>query len=88
MEIVAHQAAAHQYQLPDETRAALAAFFGAAVRGEGFGNGRFARKVFQEMTERHARRITDLLSDTTMTVTAEQLSILIKDDLPEVNVTG
>ena len=33
--------------------------FGSTVRSDGFGNGRFARQVFQEMTERHAQRIAD-----------------------------
>jgi hypothetical protein len=82
VEIVGHQARAHQYELPDQTRAALAAFFDDADRGEGFGNGRFARKVFQEMTERHARRVADLFSGAVGTITADQLSILIEDDLP------
>ncbi len=88
VEIVAHQAKVHQYELPAETRAALATFFGAADRGEGFGNGRFARRVFQEMTERHAQRIADLISSTAATVSAEELSILIEEDLPEPGVTG
>ncbi len=88
VEIVAHQAMAHQYELPAKTRAALATFFGASARGEGFGNGRFARQLFQEMTERHARRIADLISSTDTTVSAEELSILIEEDLPELGATG
>jgi ATPase family associated with various cellular activities (AAA)/Right handed beta helix region/AAA lid domain len=83
VEIVAYQADTHRYMLPEETRDALATFFDAAARGEGFGNGRFARKLFQEMTERHARRIADLISGTPATVTTDQLSILLKEDLPE-----
>jgi hypothetical protein len=86
VEIVDHQATEHQYELPGPARAALAAFFEAASRGEGFGNGRFARKVFQEMTERHARRVADLFSDATA-MTAEQLSMLNEDDLPELDVS-
>jgi nitrous oxidase accessory protein NosD len=82
VDIVAHQARAHEYVLPEATRAALAAFFGTAGRGEGFGNGRFARQVFQDMTERHARRIADLFAGSTGPLTAEQLSTLIEDDLP------
>jgi hypothetical protein len=88
VEIVAHQAAAHQYELPADTRAALAAFFAAAARGRGFGNGRFARMVFQEMTERHARRVADLLSGTASAMTTSQLSILVKEDLPEPDADG
>jgi hypothetical protein len=85
VEIVAHQAAAHQYLLPDATSAALAAFFERAARGKGFGNGRFARQVFQDMTERHARRIADEVSDSTVAITSEQLSILVPDDLPDLD---
>ncbi len=83
VQIVAHQAHAHRYELPEPTRAALAGFFATADRGDGFGNGRFARKVFQEMTERHARRIADLGSGTGPEVTTEQLSTLLETDLPE-----
>jgi SpoVK/Ycf46/Vps4 family AAA+-type ATPase len=88
VEIVVHQAATHQYELPDQTRVALSDFIAAADRGEGFGNGRFARKVFQEMTERHARRIADLFSGKTDTMSAEQLTILTEEDLPELHATG
>jgi Right handed beta helix region/ATPase family associated with various cellular activities (AAA)/AAA lid domain len=87
VEIVSHQAREHQYELPGPARAALAAFFDAASRGEGFGNGRFARKVFQEMTERHARRVADLFSGATAAMTSEQLSMLIEEDLPELDVS-
>jgi hypothetical protein len=87
VEIVSHQAREHQYELPGPARAALAAFFDAASRGEGFGNGRFARKVFQEMTERHARRVADLFSGATADMTSEQLSMLIEADLPELDVS-
>jgi ATPase family associated with various cellular activities (AAA)/Right handed beta helix region/AAA lid domain len=80
-EIVGLQAAAHQYELPAPTRAVLVDFFARADRGQGFGNGRFARRAFQEMTERHARRIADEL--TASTFTAEQLSTLLPADLPD-----
>jgi Right handed beta helix region/ATPase family associated with various cellular activities (AAA)/AAA lid domain len=89
VEIVAHFARTHQYQLPGSTRTALATFFTTASHGKGFGNGRFARKIFQEMTERHAHRIANLISGTpTTTVTAEQLSILLEEDLPELDTVS
>jgi Right handed beta helix region/ATPase family associated with various cellular activities (AAA)/AAA lid domain len=87
VEIVSHQAREHQYELPEPARIALGTYFDAASRGEGFGNGRFARKVFQEMTERHARRISAVFSGATAAMTADQLSMLIEDDLPDVDVT-
>ncbi len=48
----------------------------------GSANGRFARKVFQEMTERHTRRIADRFNGTAGEVTAEQLITLTPADLP------
>jgi hypothetical protein len=84
VEIVRHQAASHQYELPVTTRDALLNFFTLASRDQGFGNGRFARQVFQEMTERHARRIADQFSNAD-TMTPEQLSMLTESDLPESN---
>jgi Holliday junction resolvasome RuvABC ATP-dependent DNA helicase subunit len=78
VEIVETQARQHQYDVDEDTRDALVHYFSAVARGEGFGNGRFARKVFQMMTERHAGRISQLLD-----TGADQLSALIADDLPD-----
>ncbi|MFG1610438.1 right-handed parallel beta-helix repeat-containing protein [Actinoplanes sp. NPDC049265] len=58
--IVEVQAAEHQYRVSDDARATLMRYFGTVSRGDGFGNGRFARKVFQQMTEQHAGRVTEL----------------------------
>ncbi|MFG2041293.1 right-handed parallel beta-helix repeat-containing protein [Dactylosporangium sp. NPDC048998] len=85
VQIVVHQANAHQYLLDDDTRAALHRYFWAVQRGEGFGNGRFARKVFQEMTERHARRIAEQFSATGAEMTSRQLSALAPADLPDID---
>ncbi|MGW0435124.1 right-handed parallel beta-helix repeat-containing protein [Micromonospora sp. NPDC003197] len=79
--IVDSQAEQHQYQLSDAARAALAEYFVTVYRGEGFGNGRFARKVFQQMTEQHAGRVTELAD-----ITAEQLSTLEADDLARIDI--
>jgi nitrous oxidase accessory protein NosD len=80
--IVAHQAAAHQYTLPEPTQRALHAFFESIERGQGFGNGRFARKIFQEMTERHARRIAEQIADD-RDIAADTLSRLLPADLSD-----
>ena len=88
VDIVAHQAASHQYVLPESTRGALGRYFDAAGRGPGFGNGRFARMVFQEMTERHARRIADQCAGGTDPMTVEQLSTLVEADLPDLGRAG
>ncbi|WP_432990753.1 right-handed parallel beta-helix repeat-containing protein [Dactylosporangium sp. CA-233914] len=82
VQIVEKQAAQHEYGLADEARATILAYFTAIPRGEGFGNARFARKVFQLMTERHAARVADLAAPTNM-----ELSMLEAEDLP-INDTG
>ncbi|WP_433534605.1 right-handed parallel beta-helix repeat-containing protein [Micromonospora sp. CA-249363] len=78
VEIVESQARQFQYELDAEARAALMSYFDSQPRSEGFGNGRFARKVFQLMTERHASRISKLLESAD-----DDLSTLLADDLPE-----
>ncbi|HEY3505735.1 MAG TPA: right-handed parallel beta-helix repeat-containing protein [Actinocatenispora sp.] len=78
VDIVAHHAGDHEYEVPAETRAALADYFTTTDDGRRSGNGRFARQVFQDMTERHAYRIGDVADPTT-----EQLSALLPADVPE-----
>jgi nitrous oxidase accessory protein NosD len=85
-QIVVHQARAHQYTLSDGTPPALLGYFAQVSRGEGFGNGRFARKVFQEMTERHARRMADRMGSGREVSTVE-LSTLTAADLPDTSAT-
>ena len=76
----AKQAKDHDYRLSDGAQDRLAEFFATIDRGEGFGNGRYARKVFQAMTEQHAGRISTLDDPTD-----EQLSTLEAADLTDVD---
>ncbi|MEX5636969.1 right-handed parallel beta-helix repeat-containing protein, partial [Parafrankia sp. FMc2] len=76
-QIVARQCRIHEYQLPDATVAALDAHFAATGREHGFGNGRFARQVFQQMTENQAQRVAELSAPTT-----DDLLRLAPTDLP------
>ncbi|WP_328533890.1 right-handed parallel beta-helix repeat-containing protein [Micromonospora zamorensis] len=78
--IVAKQAKDHDYRLSDGAQDRLAEFFATIDRGEGFGNGRYARKVFQAMTEQHAGRISALDDPSD-----EQLSTLEAADLTDVD---
>ncbi|MGW1062308.1 right-handed parallel beta-helix repeat-containing protein [Micromonospora rubida] len=78
VDIVAHHAGQHEYELADVTRQALTTYFSSVNRADRSGNGRFARQVFQEMTERHAYRIADDNDPT-----KEQLSTLLPADVPE-----
>ncbi|MEW2304415.1 right-handed parallel beta-helix repeat-containing protein [Streptomyces sp. NPDC006655] len=75
--IVEYQAGQHRYELTPTARAELLALFESMPKGEGFGNGRSARQVFQEMTERQAQRVAELPAPT-----ADQLISLEAHDLP------
>ncbi|WP_245930906.1 AAA family ATPase [Actinokineospora auranticolor] len=50
---------AHDYRLEFETRAAVHAYFTKLPRDASFGNGRTARKVFEEMVGRQAYRLAE-----------------------------
>jgi len=74
-QIVESEARRHQYSVDPATREALLAYFDTLRHGAGFGNGRAARQVFQEMTERQAMRIADLA----MPVTDDLVRLLPAD---------
>ncbi|MEU8135079.1 right-handed parallel beta-helix repeat-containing protein [Streptodolium elevatio] len=58
--IVEHQASRHRYDLSGPARKVLAELFSAMPRNAQFGNGRTARQVFQQMTERQAMRMAEI----------------------------
>ncbi|MBW3592281.1 MAG: AAA family ATPase [Actinobacteria bacterium] len=47
----------HEYLLAEEAEATLGAVFDGAPRGEGFGNARFARTLFEQALHMHAVRL-------------------------------
>ncbi|WP_157875936.1 AAA family ATPase, partial [Streptacidiphilus griseoplanus] len=75
--IVEYQASQHEYRVPEQTAAALLAHFDSIVRTERFGNGRTARQAFQQMTERHAMRVSDLADPGD-----DDLTVLLPADVP------
>ncbi|WP_052847689.1 right-handed parallel beta-helix repeat-containing protein [Streptomyces avicenniae] len=75
--IVEHHARRHRYELSDAARKALGTHLAAVPRGERFGNGRTARQLFQQMTERQALRIAELTEPA-----ARELMVLDETDLP------
>jgi nitrous oxidase accessory protein NosD len=77
--IVEYQAAEHEYALREDTRETLLHYFESLARGEGFGNGRTARQVFQTLTERQAQRVTDIDAPST-----EDLVTVLPQDVPAV----
>ncbi|MCG7205169.1 right-handed parallel beta-helix repeat-containing protein [Streptomyces arenae] len=78
VEIMESMCARHQYTLADETRHALAAHFERIPKDAGFGNGRAARQVFEEMVDRQAVRLSALTD-----VTEQDLSLLLPQDISE-----
>jgi SpoVK/Ycf46/Vps4 family AAA+-type ATPase len=70
-------AGSNHYQLDEAALHALAGHFRRMVRGDGFGNGRAARKVFEEMVDRQASRLaelTDLRADDLVRLLPEDVS--------------
>ncbi|WP_329791566.1 AAA family ATPase [Lentzea sp. DG1S-22] len=74
--IVENLCTGNQYRLEFETRAALHTYFTNLPRDAAFGNGRTARKVFEEMIGRQAYRLAE--DDTADAVV---LTRLLPDDL-------
>ncbi|MFF1699714.1 right-handed parallel beta-helix repeat-containing protein [Streptomyces sp. NPDC058257] len=66
----------HQYELGEGTADALAAHFEAMPRDAGFGNGRAARGVFEEMVDRQAVRLATLPQ-----VSERDLRLLLPEDV-------
>ncbi|MCX5113429.1 AAA family ATPase [Streptomyces sp. NBC_00378] len=58
--IIESMCAHHRYELDESTFGALAAHFERMPRDAGFGNGRAARQVFEEMVDRQAYRLAAL----------------------------
>jgi hypothetical protein len=75
--IVQSQAAEHRYWLGPDTERELLRYFETMDRGEGFGNGRSARQLFQTLTERHAIRVSTMADPT-----PADLENLIPADVP------
>ncbi|MFD8012758.1 right-handed parallel beta-helix repeat-containing protein [Streptomyces sp. NPDC058955] len=76
--IVENMCTAHSYQLAAEAREALALHFTRMPRDASFGNGRAARKVFEEMVDRQAFRLA-----TRPDVGQADLTQLVAEDVGE-----
>ncbi|MFW6642323.1 right-handed parallel beta-helix repeat-containing protein [Nocardiopsis algeriensis] len=76
VEIVRKLCDAHSYRLAPETVDALGAHFERMPKGPAFGNGREARKVFEEMIDRQASRLSGTLDDD-----PDSLTLLLPEDL-------
>jgi SpoVK/Ycf46/Vps4 family AAA+-type ATPase len=69
----------HHYALAEGGDAALAEIFDGARRGEGFGNARFARTLFEQALNAHALRLADAPGGLDDTPTRD-LMLLVPDD--------
>ncbi|MGW2593687.1 right-handed parallel beta-helix repeat-containing protein [Streptomyces sp. NPDC001515] len=74
--IVERMCTGHGYELEPATRTALRTHFDAIPRDAGFGNGRTARKVFEEMVDRQASRLAGLVE-----VNERDLAVLTAEDV-------
>ncbi|MFJ3903997.1 right-handed parallel beta-helix repeat-containing protein [Streptomyces sp. NPDC090025] len=76
--IVENMCASHSYQLAPTAREALALHFTRMPRDAGFGNGRAARKVFEEMVDRQAFRLASRAE-----ISQSDLAQLVAEDVGE-----
>jgi SpoVK/Ycf46/Vps4 family AAA+-type ATPase/nitrous oxidase accessory protein NosD len=76
--IVERMCASHHYELGDGTRDALAVHFDRMTKDATFGNGRAARKTFEEMIDRQATRLAQLTE-----VSSKDLTLLLPADVSE-----
>jgi SpoVK/Ycf46/Vps4 family AAA+-type ATPase len=76
--IVERMCAAHHYGLGEGTIRALTVHFDRMPKDAGFGNGRAARKTFEEMIDRQATRLAQLPE-----VSPQDLTLLLAADVSE-----
>jgi stage V sporulation protein K len=75
--ITAKFAVDHEYRLGEGSERTLRAIFESVRRGEGFGNARFARTIFEQALNTHALR---LASEGGSVPTTEELMLLTPED--------
>jgi stage V sporulation protein K len=78
LEITRRFVADHEYELGEGAEETLRGIFGAAARGEGFGNARFARTIFEQAVNMHALRLARAGLDQP---TLAELQTLTEEDL-------
>jgi SpoVK/Ycf46/Vps4 family AAA+-type ATPase len=73
----------HEYELAAGAEAALERIFAGAERGEGFGNARFARTIFEQALNRQALRLARVEGKELADLDRQDVITLTSDDLIE-----
>ena len=81
LEITRRLAAEHQYELGPGAENALERILGGATRGEGFGNARYARTIFEQALNRQALRLAQVEGRALEELDREEVTRLEADDL-------
>ncbi|MFD8723550.1 right-handed parallel beta-helix repeat-containing protein [Streptomyces sp. NPDC059629] len=79
--IVAGMCAAHRYELAEGTADALTVHFEKMPRDAAFGNGRTARKTFEEMVDRQASRLAEQAE-----LDSRDLTLLLPEDIGDPSI--
>jgi stage V sporulation protein K len=80
LEITHKFARDHEYRLGEGAEQALRAIFDGAERGEGFGNARFARTIFEQALNAQALRLANVSGKALEELAAEELMALAPED--------
>jgi SpoVK/Ycf46/Vps4 family AAA+-type ATPase len=83
LEITRRLAAEHEYELGPGADDALERIFGGAARGEGFGNARYARTIFEQALNRQALRLAHVEGKALEELDREEVTTLEAGDLVE-----
>ena len=83
VEITRRLAAEHEYELGPGAEQALERILAGASRGEGFGNARYARTIFEQALNRQALRLARLEGRSLEELEREEVITLEADDLLE-----
>jgi len=83
LEITRRLAAEHEYELGPGAEDALERILGGAERGEGFGNARYARTIFEQALNRQALRLARVEGRALAELDRDEVTTLAADDLLE-----
>ena len=81
LEITRRLATEHEYELGSGAEDALERIFAGAARGEGFGNARFARTIFEQALNRQALRLARIEGRALESLERDEVTTLDADDL-------